>query len=364
MFSPSGGKVNTSLTEISDMFNALEALEFGDLHFKYDPDTQLKAIIAIHDTSLGPALGGCRFIEYPNSDSAIIDAMRLARGMSYKAAISDLDHGGGKSVIIQPPEIKDRRALFEAFGRFVEELGGRYITAKDSGTTLEDMDIIATQTQYVASTSDMKQPNSDPSPYTSLGVLRGIEAAVKFKLGRDNLEGVHVAIQGVGHVGHHLAQELHMKGAKLTVCDTVEEHVQRCVDDFVATPVNNEEIFAVDCDVFAPCALGAIINDKTIAQLKADIVCGSSNNQLAEQRHGRELQEKGILYAPDYLVNSGGLIHAVGRYDGIPDEVSDQKILNIYDGCLEIFERAKTAGEATCDIIDTIAKERLYRKNA
>jgi leucine dehydrogenase len=248
----------------------------------------MRAIVAIHSTKLGPALGGCRFIEYPNTNAAIIDALRLARGMSYKAAISDLAFGGGKAVIIKPKGAFDRTALFKAFGRFVEELGGRYITAKDSGTTLEDMDIIATITNYVSSTSEMV----DPSPFTAHGVRRGIEAAVKFQLGKDSLDGLRVAIQGVGYVGHYLAAELHALGAKLIVADTDTAAVTRCVNEFGAQAVGVDDIYAVDCDVFAPCALGAIINDVTIPRIKASIIAGAANNQLDENRHGKILKQK------------------------------------------------------------------------
>ncbi|MFN7098709.1 MAG: Glu/Leu/Phe/Val dehydrogenase dimerization domain-containing protein, partial [Gammaproteobacteria bacterium] len=202
------------MDKIKDLFDFQHSVPFTDLHFKSDPHTGLQAIVAIHSVKLGPALGGCRFIEYPDTDTAIIDALRLARGMSYKAAVSGLACGGGKSVIIKPKRVFDRESLFQAFGRFVEELGGRYIAAKDAGTTVNDMDIIAGQTKYVASTSQM----SDPSPFTAHGIRRGIEAAVKFRLGKDSMDGIRVAIQGLG-VGHYLAQELHELGAQLIVCD-------------------------------------------------------------------------------------------------------------------------------------------------
>ncbi len=343
------------MDKLDDLFDFQHLTSFNDLHLKYDPATGMKAIIAIHSTKLGPALGGCRFVSYPQTGAAIIDALRLARGMSYKAAISNLPFGGGKGVIIKPAGPFDRKALFEAFGQFVADLGGRYITAKDSGTTLDDMDIISTITPYVSSTSEMV----DPSPFTAHGVRRGIEAAVKFRLGRDDLDGLHIAIQGVGYVGHYLAKELHELGATLTVCDVDAAAVQRCVDEFGATAVDATAIYNVDCDVFAPCALGAIINDTTIPQIKASIIAGAANNQLEEPYHGKELQKKGILFAPDYVINSGGLIHATTKYQHGSDDLADQKIHAIYDSVLEIFQRATQQNLPPNVVADHIAEERL-----
>ncbi len=343
------------MDRIDDLFNFEHLTSYNDLHFKYDPITGMKAIIAIHSTKLGPALGGCRFIEYPNTNAAIIDALRLARGMSYKAAISGLALGGGKAVIIKPKGVFHRTALFEAFGRFVAELGGRYITAKDSGTTLEDMDTIATVTPYVSSTSEMV----DPSPFTAHGVRRGIEAAVKFRLGKNSLDGIRVAIQGVGYVGHYLAKELHGLGAKLIVTDIDADAVARCVKEFGATAVSSDEIYRVECDVFAPCALGAIINDITIPQIKAPIIAGAANNQLDEPRHGKILKQNNILFAPDFVINSGGLIHAATKYLHGSDELANKKIQDLYEALMTIFERAANVNLPTNLVADHIAEERL-----
>lgn len=342
------------MEKIKDLFDFQHSVPFTDLHFKSDPHTGLQAIIAIHSAKLGPAFGGCRFIEYPDTDSAIIDALRLARGMSYKAAISGLAYGGGKSVIIKPKRVFDRKSLFQAFGRFVEELGGRYITAKDSGTTVEDMDVIASQSRYVGSTSSM----SDPSPFTAHGVRRGIEAAVKFRLGKDNLEGVRIAIQGLG-VGRYLAQELHELGAQLIVCDINPQATAACEKEFGAQVVSTEEIYSVDCDVFSPCALGAVINDITIPQIKASIIAGAANNQLAESHHGEVLKDRGILYAPDYVINAGGLIQATTKYEHGSDDDVKQKIHNLYNELLGIFERATKLHLPTSEVADHIAEERL-----
>jgi len=252
----------TSINEDDFLEYALQH-GFGELHLKVDKASGMKAIIAIHSTKLGPALGGCRFIAYPDTSTAIYDAMRLARGMSYKSALANLPLGGGKSVIILPSTPYDRTAYLNQFGEFVNDLNGRYITALDSGTQLCDMDIIATHTPYVASLSSHQ---GDPSPATAKGVFRGIQAAVAFKLGKESLEGLHIAIQGLGHVGYLLAQHLHHAGARLTVADISPERVALVVDECHATAVSTDVVHKIPCDVFAPCALGAIINDQTIEE--------------------------------------------------------------------------------------------------
>ncbi len=316
-----------------DVFQEASVLGFGDIHMKVDADCGLHAIIAIHSTRLGPALGGCRCIPYVSTEAALLDAMRLARGMTYKAAISGLPQGGGKAVLIRPPEIREREAYFESFGRFVDSLGGRYITAVDSGTGPADMDVIARRTRHVACTSASKAGSGDPSPHTALGVRRGIEAAVRFAFGRETLEGVHIAVQGLGHVGYALARELHAFGARLTVCDVNEAVVRRSIDEFGAKVVAPERIYEVSCDVFAPCALGGVIDDRTLPRIAARIVAGAANNQLAELRHGDRLHERGILYAPDYVINAGGIMQIALRDEAI----LQAKLLGIYDTLTEIF---------------------------
>lgn len=329
---------------------------FGDLHFKVDPETGMKAIIAIHNTKLGPALGGCRFIEYPNTAAAMKDAMRLARGMSYKAASVNLPLGGGKSVIIKPKGPFDRTAYMHKFGQFVNELNGRYITALDSGTLLSDMDIIGEHTKYVASLSKY---HGDPSPSTARGILRGIQAAVAFKLGKDNLKGIHVAIQGLGHVGYLLAEHLHQLGATLTVADISPAAVEKAVKEFGAKTVSSNEIHKVPCDVFAPCALGAIINDITIPQLQTTIIAGAANNQLAHTHHGKILHEKGILFATDYVINAGGVIFAAAKYLHTPEDKSSEQIDHIYDHLMEIFARSAKENLPSNEIADALAQEKL-----
>lgn len=347
---------NNKLITDDDFLDYALSHGFGDLHFKVDPVTGMKAIIAIHNTKLGPALGGCRFIEYPNSEAAIKDAMRLARGMSFKAASVNLPLGGGKSVIIKPKGSFDRTQYMHAFGRFVHELNGRYITALDSGTVLPDMDIIAEHTPYVASLSKY---DGDPSPSTAKGILRGIQAAVAFKLGKENLEGVHVAIQGLGHVGFLLAEHLFKLGAKLTVADISSAAVEKAVSQFGAKAVSTEQIHKVPCDVFAPCALGAIINDLTINQLQTTIIAGAANNQLAHTYHGRKLHDMGILFAVDYVINAGGLIFAASKYLHTPEEKINEQIDSIYTHLIEIFTLSAKENLPTSEIADNLTQEKL-----
>jgi leucine dehydrogenase len=342
-----------------DVFGKLSAYDFGEVHFELDKATQLRAIVAIHDHRLGPALGGCRFIEYDTDESALVDALRLARGMTYKAALAGLAHGGGKSVLIRPRQRFDRVALFRAFGRFVESLRGHYITAEDSGTGLEDMEIIRTQTQHVTGIDPSHGGSGDPSPFTALGVRRGIEACVKFKLGKDEIKGVHVAVQGVGHVGYQLCKELHGAGAKLTVADVDKLKSERAQREFGAAVVGLDAIAQVDCDVFAPCALGAGLNDDTVPHLRAKIVAGAANNQLAEPRHGDDLHARGILYAPDYAINAGGLVNVAQEVKGYDGKAARDKTMKIYDTIWDICERSKKLNAPTYKVADLMAEERL-----
>lgn len=339
-----------------ELIQYAENLGFGELHIKLDAATDMCAIIAIHSTKLGPALGGCRFIEYDSFNAAIQDALRLAQGMTSKSAIANLPLGGGKTVLMKPKQLKDRTAIFQALGRFVNDLGGRYIAAMDSGTEVADMDAIATQTSFV---TNLSKHDGNPAPATAVGVRLGIQAAIKAKLKRNSFEGLHVAIQGVGHVGYLLAKDLHNLGAKLTIHDINLLAVQRCVDEFSAQSTDAKGIFSVDCDVFAPCALGAILNDTTIPLLKAPIVAGSANNQLAEPKHGKMLYARDILYVPDYLINAGGLIHAYDEYKNQTSEETTQHIHHIYNQCLEIFSRAQHENRPPNEIADIIVTERL-----
>jgi len=347
-----------SHTGLDRLFRYAELLNYGDVHFKFDPATGLRAIIAIHHLKRGPAIGGCRLVTYANADDALEDALRLGYMMSYKAAINHLSHGGAKSVILKPKKIKDREALFSSFGRFVNELGGRYITAVDSGTHPADMDIIARYTSFVTCTT-LSGNSGDPSPETAFGVRRGIEAAVKFKLGRDSLEGVHVAIQGAGSVGYHLAKELKQLGARITQCDINSAHLERCVNDFQVDVCASDAIYDVAADVFAPCALGAILNLETIRRLQVSIVAGSANNQLAHHQYGAALFERDILYVPDFVINAGGLIHVAVIYDHADQKKAHEQISDIYDTAMAIFEKSKQENRATNEVADQMAEERL-----
>lgn len=347
--------VNNDLDNTSFLDYA-NAHGFGEIHVKIDPETGMQAIIAIHSLTLGPALGGCRFIHYPNTNTALYDAMRLARGMSYKAASVGLPLGGGKAVIIEPNSPYDRQAYLRIFGEFVDSLNGSYITAMDSGTHVNDMDIIAEKTTYVSTCSRLK---GDPSPSTVYGVLRGIQAAAAFKLKNSTLKGLHIAIQGLGHVGYGLAEKLHHLGVKLTVADVNPNVLTQAKTAFNATIVPSEKIHEVDCDIFAPCALGGILNDETIQGIKAPIVAGAANNQLAHSYHGQILHDKDILYAPDYVINAGGLIFAADNYLNHTKKPLIEQLENIYSSLTEIFERSKQENRPTSSIADIIAQEKL-----
>lgn len=341
-----------------DVFRAMEHYGYGDLYLRRDESVGLRAIIAIHDTTLGPALGGCRMIAYPTELAAIEDALRLARGMTYKAALAGLPHGGGKSVILRPQRIPDRKALFHAFGRFVEDIG-RYITAEDSGTGVEDMEAVRTATRHVTGVSPERGGSGDPSPFTALGVRRGIEAAAKFKLGRSDIEGLHVLVQGVGHVGYHLCRELKSVGARLTVADVDEKKAARASEEFGAAVAQTEEIFGLEADVLAPCALGSGLNDVTVPWLRTPIVAGAANNQLAEPRHGDLLHDRGITYAPDYAINAGGLINVANEAKGYDAKAATAKVLTIYDTINEILERSSRTNTPTHRVADAMVQERL-----
>lgn len=334
-------------------------LGFGDIHTKVDPQTGLHAIIAIHNVSRGPAIGGCRIFPYKTAGEAFKDVLRLAYMMTLKAAIADLSHGGAKAVIIKPEHIEDHDAFFSSFGDFVHEMNGRYITAIDVGTSTKDMDVIASRTPYVIGAAAIHSGHGDPATHTALGVFRGIQAAVAFQHQQDTLKGITVAIQGTGHVGFGLAKRLHDAGAHLIVCDTSTEHTQRCADTLNATVVDPADIYHVQCDVFAPCAMGGILTMETIEQLQTHIICGSANNQLAHAGYADRLKAKDILYVPDFIVNSGGLINAAMVYDYADEAMATKQIMKIYDTLLTLFERAATTNQTTTAVAQAMAWERL-----
>lgn len=345
-------------TALDGLFRYAEFLNYGEIHVKFDHATGLKAIVAIHSLKRGPAIGGARLVNYVSSDEALEDVIRLGYMMSFKSAISNLPHGGAKAVLIKPKVIKNRKAYFQAFGDFVNELGGKYITAVDSGTSTADMDVIATRTPFVTCTS--RSGNSgDPSPQTAFGVRRAIEAAVKFKLNRDSLDGIHVAIQGAGHVGYLLAKDLIQKGAKITISDINLKSLEQCVDEFGAIPCDPNSIYDIKADVFAPCALGAVLNLKTIKRLQVPIVAGSANNQLAHTQHGILLHERDILYAPDFVANAGGLIYVAAIYDHADIQQALNQVGDIYHTLTDIFERSKKENLATNLVAEKLTLEKL-----
>ncbi len=344
-----------------EIFELMGEHEHEQLVFWSEPSIGYRGIIAIHDTTLGPALGGTRFWSYGSDQEAVVDALRLSRGMTYKAAVTGLNLGGGKSVIIGDNGTKDREMVFRAHGRAVESLGGRYITAEDVGVGVDDMEYVHMETEHVVG---LLGRSGDPSPVTAYGVYRGLKACARVRYGEDSLDGKHVAVQGVGHVGHHLCSLLHREGARVTVTDIHEDRVERAVEDFDATAVEPDEIYAVDADIFAPCALGAVVNDDTLAVLTVDIIGGAANNQLAESRHGAELQVRDILYAPDYVINAGGLCNVYGELHGWTADRSRRKAGEIYNTLLRIFETARDEGLPTSEAADRVARQRVlqYRR--
>ena len=345
-----------------DVFSHLASYDYGEVHFARDPASGMRAIVAIHDTRMGPALGGCRFLAYNREEDALIDALRLARGMTYKAALAGVPHGGGKSVLLRPAQqVFDRASLFLAFGRFVESLRGRYITAEDSGTGLEDMELIRLETSHVTGVDVSHGGSGDPSPFTALGVRRGIEACVELKLGRKSLEGLHVAVQGVGHVGYQLCKELVACGARLSVADVDPLKAERAHRELGADIVPLDQIFDIECDVLAPCALGSAINDDTVPRIKAKIVAGAANNQLHEPRHGDDLNARGILYAPDYAINAGGLINVAQEVVGYDAAASRERTMKIHDTIFEIAERSMKTLTPTYRVADLLVEEKLAR---
>ncbi|PYE48532.1 Glu/Leu/Phe/Val dehydrogenase [Paenibacillus barcinonensis] len=345
-------------------FTLLDNYGVEQLVYCQDKQSGLRAIIAIHDTTLGPALGGTRMYPYASEEEALEDVVRLARGMTYKAAAAGLNLGGGKAVIIGDPKKDKSEALFRAFGKYVNTLQGRYITAEDVGTTVTDMDYIHQETRYVTGVSPEFGSSGNPSPVTAYGVFQGIRAAANEVYGSPDLSNKVVAVQGVGSVAYHLCGFLKEAGAELIVTDVVQEHVDRAVRDYNAVAVGVHEIYTVPCDVFAPCAMGGILNDDTIQLLQARIIAGAANNQLQEERHGDLLHERGILYAPDYVVNSGGLINVADELQGYQRERALNNVGKIYEQLGAIFELARQQELPAFRAADMLAIRRIeqYKK--
>lgn len=334
--------------------------------FCRDAASGLHAIIAIHSTALGPAAGGCRQWSYASDEDALYDVLRLSRGMSYKNAMAGLRFGGGKAVILKSAEFNGNDALYERFGDFVNSLHGEYVTAEDVGMSVSIMETIARRTKYVSGLPKRDgRAGGDPSPKTSFGIFKGIEAAVKFKLQRDSLDGVTVAVQGVGNVGYYLCGYLAEAGARLVVADIDTARVQRAVDEFNATAVPLDKILFQEVDVVSPCALGAILTEKSIPQLRTSIVAGGANNQLQTDADGRRLAEAGVLYAPDYVINGGGIINVASEYYG---DVDEDEVMNrvaaIGPRLANIFKEAADSGRPTNEIADAQARRILADASA
>ena len=330
-----------------------------EIIFCHDKSVGLKAIIAIHNTSLGPALGGTRMWNYKNEDEALVDVLRLSKGMTYKAAASGLNLGGGKAVIIGDSKTQKSEGLFRAFGQFVNSLNGRYITAEDVGTNVTDMEYIYMETPWVTGIPKDFGGSGDPSPYTAHGCLMGIKAAAKEKFQTDSLKGMRIAVQGLGNVGSNLVNYLINEGAVVTVADIDQARVKMMHDKYGVKALDPNEIVISECDIFAPCAMGAIINDDTIGKLKCKAIAGGANNQLAEARHGQMLKELGILYAPDYVVNAGGLMNVFVELEGYSPDRAFEKTKRVYDNVLNVFELAKKDNIPTNIAADRFAEQRI-----
>ena len=343
-----------------EVFESMEIRGHEQVVFSSDPITGLKAIIAIHDTTLGPALGGCRMWNYKNESDALKDVLRLSRGMTYKAAVAGLGLGGGKAVIIGDSKTMKNEDLFRSFGRFVEGLGGRYITAEDVGTCMSDMEWVRKETKYVTGISRALGGGGDPSPVTAFGTFTGMKACVKKVFGSDSLKDRKISIQGIGHVGTYLVELLHKEGAKLYISDIDEEKLKSVAKKYACEVVNNDNIYELEVDIFAPCAMGGIINDTTIPKLKCAIIAGAANNQLEkEKKHGKALLDKGILYAPDYVINAGGIINIYNELQGYNHEKAMSQTENIYQILTEVLDYAEKEGVPTPVASKIYAEKRI-----
>lgn len=343
----------------SGVFDGMADLGHEQVVFCRDDSSGLRAIIGIHDTTLGPALGGCRLYPYASEADALRDVLRLSRGMTYKAAVAGLDLGGGKAVIIGSPSMKSE-ALFRSFGRFVDSLGGRYITAEDMNTTVDDMTYISRETEHVTGAAAYQGGSGDPSPVTAWGTFQGIRACLEVVHGSPDVAGRTVAIQGIGAVGYYLAKYLHEGGAKLLFSDISQRKLARVVAEFGGEILEDEAFYSADCDVIAPCAIGGVINARTIPTLNAPIIAGAANNQLEDEgRDGEALEERNIVYAPDYVINAGGLINVYSELTGMPSEKAMADAGNIFNTVKVIINKARTQGITTTAASNQVAEERI-----
>ncbi len=341
-----------------NLFETIHTTEHEQVVFCHNKDAGLKGIIAIHNTTLGPALGGLRMWPYATEQEALDDVLRLSRGMTYKAAVAGLNLGGGKSVLIGDPRTDKSEALFRAFGRFIDSMNGRYITAEDVGIDVNDMEYVFQETDNCVGVHQVHGGSGDPSPFTAFGTLQGIRASLQNKFGNEDVGNFSYAVQGVGHVGYELVKLLRNEGAKVFVTDINEEAVQACVE-LGCEAVGLDEIYDVDADVFCPTALGAVVNEQTIPRFKFKVVCGAANNQLATDEAGNELAARGILYAPDYAVNAGGLMNVSIEFEGYNRERAKRMMRTIYYNVSKIFQISERDGIPSWKAADRMAEERV-----
>lgn len=342
-----------------ELFATVDTMGHEQVVFLHSKDAGLKAIIAIHNTVLGPALGGSRLWPYTSEAEALNDVLRLSRGMTYKAAVSGLNLGGGKAVIIADPSQKSE-ALFRAFGRFVDSLSGRYITAEDVNTSVEDMDHIFQETDHVVGVHPVHGGSGDPSPWTALGTVQGIKASLNKKYGHTDLSKASYAVQGLGHVGFYVVEHLRKAGAKVFVTDIHQDRIDACVA-LGAEAVKMDDIYKVDAKVYVPCALGATVNEKTIPQFKFEVIAGAANNQLADERCGDEIHKRGIVYAPDYAINAGGLMNVALELQGYDVELAEKMVMGIYDNITKIYKLAEAEGITSFRAADRLAEMRIEK---
>lgn len=344
----------------SDVLGKMSTQDHEQVVFGFDEATGLRTIIAIHNTVLGPALGGTRMWAYVNEAEALNDVLRLSRGMTYKAAITGLNLGGGKAVIIGDSRKDKTEALMRRFGKFVNSLGGKYITAEDVGISTRDMEYVKMETDYVTGIPETMGGSGDPSPVTAYGVYMGMKAAARLRFGSDSLQGKKVLVQGVGHVGEYLVRHLTEEGAQVMISDIYEDRIRHVVDTYKAKPIATDDVYVQEMDIYAPCALGATLNDTTLEQLKCSIVAGAANNQLAdEKRHGEMIMKKGMLYAPDFLINAGGLINVYAELEGYNRERAMERAENIYNTTYDILKISQDQNIPSYQAANRMAEQRI-----
>lgn len=345
-----------------ETFELMEKTDHEQVVFCSNPEAGLRAIIAVHNTTLGPALGGVRMMNYENVEEAMNDVLRLSRGMTYKAAIAGLNYGGGKGVIIGDPSTQKNELLFRTFGKFIDGLAGRYITAEDVGTNVKDMEYVRMETKYVTGISKALGGSGDPSPVTAYGVYVGMKACAREKWGNDSLRGRKIVIQGAGHLARYLCEHLYSEGAELYIADIVDDKIKKVLETVKAYVIKPDEIYDVEADIFSPSALGGVINDNTIPRLKCEIVAGGANNQLEdEDKNGKMLLDKGILYAPDYVINSGGLINVANELEGYRQDRAMKQAESIYEIVRKVFAISKEQNIPTHLASNKLAERRLDR---